>query len=140
MQYRVENNLTIGEACKLAGYSEAGWYLAMKRPHVAQELENMVAAYIAKASARREYMKARAYHLAEELLETAETKAEKWKGVEFWTREGPKAGAQVVVNVESPGYAYRRPGERLVDVTPMPTDAQSDGQDDESPQNKGDDA
>lgn len=118
MALRVEKNLTIGDACALAGYSESGWHLAMKRPHVAKALEDMRAAYIAKVQGKRDYLKARAYEIAEELMEKAENPQDKWKAVEFFTREASKSGPSVTVNVESPAYAYIRPGERMVDVTP----------------------
>ena len=128
MKLRVENNLNIGDACKLAGYSESGWHLAMKRPAVKAELQKLQEAFISNAQGRREYLKARALTIAEELMEAAETNADKWKAVEFFTREAAKHAPPVTVNVgQSPGYAYIRPGDRVIDVTP---DSLSGGQED----------
>jgi hypothetical protein len=109
---RVKQNLTILEACNRAGISEAGWHKAMKRQSVQAYLQAVQLQYIQDVDARRAHYKARAFEVAAELMETAQSESVRMRAVEFFAGEAKAPAVQVQVNTGSSGYTYRRPPDR----------------------------
>ena len=72
------------------------------------------------------------------MMEHATDPKDKRWAVEFFTREQALSGPSVTVNVASGGYEYRRPDQRLVDISPTPSligrlsDTSSEGHDDQA--------
>lgn len=110
MKLRIEDGLTIKEACLRAGYSEAGWHLAMKRPIVQVEYEQAELAYIQAQERTFKRHRARAVTVAAELMETAQSEAVRMRAVEFFRGESKQPTVAVQIN-NSPagGYVYARP-------------------------------
>lgn len=127
MKLRIEQGLTIKAACEQAGYSEAGWHLAMKRPAVLAAYEQAELAFIQTVERRRKGYKARAIEVAAELMERGQSEQVRMRAVEFFAGETK----QPLVNITVPaaqepatGYRYKRPGEASTDRTSGVEDAQ----------------
>lgn len=114
--YVIKGN-TIAEACAAAGLAEATWHKNMKRPHVVQLLENTKAEYIQQVETLKARHKARAYEVAVELLEGANSEAVKARMVEFLAG-GSKPSTSVTINnsINSSGYEYAPKGARIVEI------------------------
>jgi hypothetical protein len=106
---RVENGLTISEACARAGVSEAGYYKAMLKPAVQALYENIETQFIQTVERRRAGYKARAYQVAAELMERGTSEAVRMRAVEFFAGELKQNGVIVQVNQAPTGYQYARP-------------------------------
>jgi hypothetical protein len=109
---RVKEGVTILEAAKRAGLSEAGWHKAMKRQAVQEHIQNVQAEYIQEVEALKAGYKARAFAVAADLMENAKSEAIRMRAVEFFAG-GPSAPTvNVQVNNAAPGYTYSRPRDR----------------------------
>ncbi len=127
IKLRVEQGLTITEACSRAGISEAGWHKAFKRPAVIAAFEQTETAFIATVDRRRAGYKARAFEVAADLMERGTTEAVRMRAVEFFAGEGkPGTQVNVAVNVDRGGYEFVKPGQRVVDIRPSLDGASSD--------------
>lgn len=131
IRLRVERGLTIVQACRAAGLSQAGWHKAMQRDAVQEYVQGVQAQYVQNVQQARARHKARAYEVAAELMESAKSEQVRLKAVEFLAGEGRKDAAtqvNVQINQGVRGYEYVPPGARVVDVT----DSLSGDQDEES--------
>jgi hypothetical protein len=110
IKLRVEEGLTITDACARAGISEAGWHKAMKRPIVQVEYEQVEIAFCATIERRRKQYRARAIEVAAELMERGTSEAVRMRAVEFFAGETRQPAVAVQIN-NGPGggYVYRRP-------------------------------
>ena len=108
---RVKNGLTIAEACKKAGLSQAGWHKAMARPAVVRLVREVQEKFVAEVDMRRAYLRAQAYEVAAELLRTATSETVKVRLIELLAGDGKQPGVSVHVDARMPpqGYIYRRP-------------------------------
>lgn len=120
IKIRVEQGKTILEACKIAGLSEAGWHKAMQRPAVRDLYEQTELQFIQTIERRRKGYKARAVEVAADIMERSQSDAARMRAVEFFAGE-VRSGAQVNVNIgaASGGYEFLRPGQRIIDITPL---------------------
>lgn len=101
----------------MVGLAEATWHKNVKRPHVQKALEDEKEKFIREIEALAERHKARALEVAAHLLENAESEAVRARMVEFFRGES-KAVPSVTINntVNSGGYEYARPGQRIVEI------------------------
>jgi hypothetical protein len=106
---RIEEGLTILAACEKAGVSEAGFHAAMKKPAVQALYERMETQFIQTVERRRAGYKARAYEVAADLMERAQSEAVRMRAVEFFAAEARQPGVVVQVNAGHSGYQYERP-------------------------------
>ena len=116
---RVRKGLSIAKACEEAGLSTAGWHKAMKRPAVQVHLQKVQEAFVAEVEGRRAYLRARAFEVALDLMENAESETVRARMCEFFASDAKVSPVSVHVDartIEAPAYAYVRPGEKLVDV------------------------
>lgn len=91
----------------------------MKQPHIQAALAEAKAAYIAKATEKRELLKAHAIEVAEQLLAPDQPPQVRARMVEFLAGESKNAQQiNVAVNVDRGGYEYVKPGSRVIDITP----------------------
>lgn len=110
IKLRLEEGLTIKEASARAGISEAGWYLAMQRPHVAAAYEAAEVQFIQTVERRRKQYMARDIEVAAELMERGKSEQVRMRAVEFFSREAPAPASPVTVNINAAGgYDYPRP-------------------------------
>jgi hypothetical protein len=106
---RVRTGENIKDICKQVGISEQGWHAAMKRPIVAQHMQNVQMQYIQEVEAMKAGYKAQAFAVAAHLMHNAKSEAVRMRAVEFFAG-GPAAPSVVVpINITAPGYVYRRP-------------------------------
>lgn len=123
---RVEEGLTIAEACQRAGASEAGWHKAMKRPQAQAEYEAIELAFIQTIERRRKTYRARAIEVAAELMERGQSEAVRMKAVEFFAGETRQPTVAVQVNNHAgSGYIYTRPDTQSADGAGQVIDAQA---------------
>ncbi|WP_162685474.1 hypothetical protein [Roseovarius amoyensis] len=121
----------IQEACRRAGIKYSAWHKAMAKPHVQALLEKMKTEYIQQVETMAERHKARALEIAADLLENAESEAVKARMVEFFRREASPAASITINNtVNSGGYEYARPGQRVVEIEGSAEDVTDQGSDD----------
>jgi hypothetical protein len=116
---RIRTGASIAEACREAGLSMAGCHKAMKRPAVREHLQKMQSALVAEVEGQRVWARARAIEVAVNLIENAKSEAIRARMREFLAADAK--AIPIVVHVDArtfdpPGYIYRRPGERLVDL------------------------
>lgn len=135
IKLKVENGLTIGEACAKAGISEAGYYKAMLRPAVRAHFEAVEIKFIQEVERRRAGYKARAIEVAAALMERGTSEAVRMRAVEFFAGEARGPVVQVQVNNPASAYRYARPTDgasggdqgQVIDVTPQSTDVGTEG-------------
>ncbi len=114
---RVTKGLTIKDACIEAGMSEAGFHKAMKRPAVRDHLQEVRLRFITEVDASKAIYKARAFEVAADLMENAESETIKMRAIEFLANEGKTANSvNVHVDARQGGYEYVRPGQQLVEI------------------------
>ena len=131
---RLRHRLPWAECAERAGITEAAIHKARKQPHVQALWEQLKAQYIKDAEALEPVLKAHALHVAGELLDQKESLPTRARMVEFLRREPPSGPSVAVqINTGGAGYEFRRPGAQVVEIRD-PTDATSEGQDEESQQ------
>ena len=136
IRIRVQEGVTITEACARAHISVSGWHAALKKPHVAQYIAQKKAEFIQEVDAEKAVYKRRAYEVAAEFLRSDATASDRKWAVEFFTRDDlPRRSdrAQVHINMAS-GYEFVRPGQRVVDLVEQRHDAASASQADKREQ------
>ena len=139
----VTQGYTQRRAAQVAGMNEHSLSRALARPPIAAEVERLKALEILDAKGLRRQAKAIAIQQGLELMTSAKSEAVRARMVEFFAGD-PKPGTQINVQTNvsgGGGYAYPPPGAQIVDITPAETrstDATSEGQSDESQENKGD--
>jgi hypothetical protein len=109
---RVREGLKIADVCRAAGISEAGWYVAMQRPHVQEHYQNVQLQYIQEVEALKAGYKAQAFEVAADLMRNAKSEAIRMRAVEFFAGGPPAPTVNVQVNNAAPGYTYSRPRDR----------------------------
>lgn len=130
--------MTIKAACEAAEYSEAGWHLAMKRPHVKAHLEAVQAQFIREIDRRRATYRAQAIEVAHDLMHNGTSEAVRMRAVEFFAgeaRSGPQVNVQINQNAGN-GYEYVRPGQvvEIIDTGASSPDGQSGAQHEQDPE------
>ena len=92
----------------------------MQRPAVRDLYEQTELQFIQTIERRRKGYKARAVEVAADIMERGTSEAARMRAVEFFAGE-MRSGAQVQVNIgaTSGGYEFLRPGQRIVDITPL---------------------
>lgn len=132
----VHKGMNQKEAAEAAGLRPGSFYNALMRPHVKAYLEGQKAELIQTVDAMRAPYKAQAFEVAAHLMHNADSENVKMRAVEFLAGEGKGSSVNVAVNVQNNvgggDYAYVRPGQRMVDITPS-TDTQSVDRDDQEP-------
>lgn len=125
---RVWEGMKVTEAIRAAGVTESGWYRALERPHVVALLEQEKSKYIQQVDLLRSRHKARAIEIAAELMESASSEAVRMRAVEFLAGEMQK-GPSVTINntINSGGYEYARPGQRIVEIDGSAHDVTENG-------------
>ncbi len=119
VEFRVREGLSIQNAAEKAGLSRNGFAKALKRPTVKDLMEDCQRRFIGEVEGRRAYLKARAYEIAAEMLETATSEAVKVRLIEFLCSDGkaPQVGVYVDARQEPRGgYEYVRPGQKVVEI------------------------
>ena len=119
MALRVREGLSIEKAARGAGLSRNGFAKALKRPEVQDHLRGVQIAYVAEVEAGRAVYKARALEVALELMMNGKSENVRLKAAEFLAGDGK--GPAVAVHVDarqSPGYAYVKPGAKVVEIEP----------------------
>lgn len=129
IKLRVEEGLTITEACARAGISEAGWHKAMKRHAVQVEYEQTELAFCATIERRRKQYRARAIEVAAELMERGTSEAVRMRAVEFFAGEARQPAVAVQINNgPSGGYIYRRPDLQSEAIEAQAIDAKAENE------------
>ena len=98
VDFRVRDGLSIQAAAEKAGLSRNGFAKALKRPAVQDLLADCQRRFIGEVEGRRAYLKARAYEIAADMLETATSEAVKVRLIEFLCGDGK--APQVAVHVD----------------------------------------
>ena len=127
IKLRVEEGLTILEACRKAGLSEAGWHKAMKRPAAIQHYEQTELAFIQTIDRRRKTYRARAIEVAAELMERGQSEQVRMRAVEFFAGETKQPLVNVSIGATqepASGYVYERPNKHAPDHQSGVDDAQ----------------
>ena len=108
------------DAAKEAGMNETALGRALQKPHVAEHVETMKAQALIDATKLRGLAKAMAIQTGIDLMRSSTSDAVKARMVEFFAGE-IKQGTQVNVNIgaASGGYEFLRPGQRIIDITPI---------------------
>lgn len=117
IELRVRNGLTIKKACAEAGLSSAGYFKAMKRPHVQDHFREVQQKYLAEVEHLKATAKAQAVEVAMDLMRNAKSESVRARMVEFLLADGK--APQVAVHVDARqtgGYEFARPGQKIVDV------------------------
>lgn len=115
-----------------AGMTYEGLYRAMRKPHVKRYIEERKADFIQSFERDKKASAVRALHVANDLMNNSRSDAVRMKAVEFVARVGgisPIDQSEIHVSHSGPsaGYAWVKPGQMVVDITPE-TDTQSDAQ------------
>lgn len=127
---RVHKGLTIKEACELADLSEGAWHKAFKQEHVKALYEIEKDKYIQHCEDLALRHKARALEVAAYLLDHAKNEQVRARMVEFFRREAaPSASITINNTVNSGGYEYARPGQRVVEIEGSAEDVTDQGPD-----------
>jgi hypothetical protein len=124
---RVEEGLTIKEACARAGVSEAGWHKAMTKPAARDLYERIELQFIQTIERRRATYKARAIEVAADLMERGQSEAVRMRAVEFFAGESKQALVNITLPGTEPpatGYRYTRPDRGASDSQSGADDAQ----------------
>lgn len=127
IKLRVEEGITILEACRRAGLSEAGWYKAMQRSAVLAHYEQAELQFVQTVERRRKGYRARAIEVAAELMERGSSEAVRMRAVEFFAGETKQPLVNVSIGQSqepATGYRYKRPGDAATDRTSEAEDAQ----------------
>lgn len=118
----VTRGTSIAEAAREAGLSDNGLRQGLKRPAVQQLMDQVKKDFLAEIEEKKAVYSARAYEVAAQLMETAESEAVRMKAVEFLTRDlaqnGPSITINNTVNSAPSGYEYVRPGSNIVRIDP----------------------
>ncbi len=117
IRYRVRRNYTISDACEKAGITESGYHKNMKKPHILAVYQAEIEQYVQEVESLEKRHKARALEVGGQLLDNASSDAVKARMVEFF-RGGRANGVSVTVNntVNSGGYEYARPTQKIVEI------------------------
>lgn len=109
VRLRVRNGLTITEACRAAGISDAWWYKSWLKPAFRNLYAEEQTAYIQEVECLRAGYKARAFEVAAELMHNAKSEQVRMRAVEFLAGGPAQPSVVVQVNNAAPGYQYARP-------------------------------
>lgn len=119
VRLRVEKGYRCEDAARAAGLSPAGYWKAIKRPHVKEYMETLKASFIEGVERDRRALKAQALEVAADLLHNAKSEAVRARMVEFLAGEahkGPQTQVNVSVGAQARGYEYVPPGARVIDI------------------------
>jgi hypothetical protein len=116
---RVNEGLSIVEACTKAGMSRQGWHKAMKRPAVRDHLEDVQRRFVLEAESKRSHYRVRAFEVALDLMLNAKSEAVRARMAEFLAGDGkaPQVAVHIDARQEPNGYEFRRPGQRVVEIS-----------------------
>ena len=132
----IEEGRTQREAAGRVGLDERSLSRSLKIPHIAAYVEQQKALAVLDADKLKASAKRMAIRVGISLLHDAKSEQVKARMVEFFAGEAKPGGAvNVQVNVDRGGYEFRRPGQRLVDIAPIP-DTQSGADDVQEPDNE----
>ena len=136
MQLRLSKGLAWKECARVAGLSEAAIHAARAKPHVKAYWNELEALYQQDLEWLQKANKLRAHEVTREVMDDEKDNRIRLKAVELVTG-GSRSGTQINVqtnvhNDQSGRYAYVRPGQQMVDITPL--DTQSGNPDDETPE------
>ena len=114
---RVERGYKCEDAAMAAGLSPAGYFKAIKQPHVLAWMQDLKAAFIERTMADRATLRAQALVVAADLLHNSKDERIRARMVEFLAGESKNANnINVQVNVDRGGYEFARPGQRIVEI------------------------
>jgi hypothetical protein len=129
LAHRVRDLLPWDDCARAVGLSPAGLYKARLREEVKQLHEEIKAEYVQEVEAMRAPYKARAFEVANELMQASKSDAVRARMVEFLAGESKGGGVNVAVQVNNQpaakGYEYAHPSQEVV-VIRTSTDNQSD--------------
>lgn len=114
IRLRVEEGLTVTDACKAAGMSSQGYHKAMKRPEVRDLLADVQRRFVNGVDAKRALYKARALEAALDLMLNSKSEAIRARMIEFLASDAKVSPVAVHIDARQAqpvGYLYRRPGE-----------------------------
>lgn len=114
---RIVEGKTVVAACLEAGMSTQGYHKAMKRPEVLNYYQEKQIEFVASMDSDKAVNQVRAYIVGIELMENSKSDTVKARMVEFFLA-GNRKPPQVTINnvVNSGGYEYARPDQRVVDI------------------------
>lgn len=114
------NGKPVGEVAETVGMNASALSRAINRPEVRAYIEEQKALYCLNADSLKGLAKALAINTGIDLMQHAASEAVKARMVEFFAGEA-RTGTQVNVNIgaNSGGYEFLRPGQRIIDITPL---------------------
>lgn len=113
----VDHGLSQRKAAKLAGMHEVTLSRNLAKPHVRRYLDRYEAKRQEQYEEQKRRLKWKALEVAHEIMTDKKAAAQRMRAVEFLSGAGKAGGVQVnVQNNISTGYAYPRPGERVVEI------------------------
>tara|TARA_R110000851_G_scaffold308778_1_gene467882 strand:+ start:19316 stop:19774 length:459 start_codon:yes stop_codon:yes gene_type:complete len=118
LSYRVRDLLPWDDCARAAGLSPAGLYKARLKEEVKQLLEEIKGEYVQEVEKMRAPYKARAFEVANELMQASKSDAVKARMVEFLAGESKGNNVNVAVQVNNApaaqGYEYADPRQEVV--------------------------
>jgi hypothetical protein len=112
VRLRVRNGLTVGEACRAAGISDAWWYKSWNKPAFRELYAEEQNAHIQEVETLKAGYKAQAFEVAAYLMYHAKSEAIRMRAVEFFAGGPSGPSVTVQVNNAAPGYTYAKPVKR----------------------------
>tara|TARA_R110000782_G_scaffold124934_5_gene216571 strand:- start:17239 stop:17751 length:513 start_codon:yes stop_codon:yes gene_type:complete len=120
LAHRVRDLLPWDDCARAVGLSPAGLYKARLREEVKQLHEEIKAEYVQEVEAMRAPYKARAFEVANELMQASKSDAVKARMVEFLAGESKGNSVNVAVQVNNQpaaqGYEYAHPSQEVVTI------------------------
>lgn len=127
VEFIVQKGVTQREASRLAGMNERALSRALLKPHIKAYVEHEKALFLTDMLKLKDRAKSIAIATGIELMHSAASEAVRARMVELFAGE-PRPGASVAVqvNVDRGGYEFVRPGQKMVDITPVPDTSSGD--------------
>ena len=120
LAHRVRDLLPWDDCARAVGLSPAGLYKARLRDEVKQLHEEIKAEYVQEVEAMRAPYKARAFEVANELMQASKSDAVRARMVEFLAGESKGNSVNVAVQVNNQpaaqGYEYAHPQQEVVTI------------------------
>lgn len=127
VEFIVQKGVTQREAARLSGMNERALSRALLKPHIKAYVEHEKALFLTDMLKLKDRAKSIAIATGIELMHSAASEAVRARMVELFAGEA-KAAPQfnVQINNDRGGYEFPRPGQRLVDITPVPDTSSGD--------------
>jgi predicted DNA-binding protein (UPF0251 family) len=128
----VSEGLTQRQAAGRVGMNERSLSRALKRPAVAQHLEEQKALFLQEVDALKGQAKRIAIMEGLRLMRESPSDQVRARMVEFFAGEAGKAPlVNVNIGAKSSGYEYIPPGSQVIDITPTDNEAAGQGEEGE---------